>query len=149
MKVYIASSWRNTHYESVCAAVRDAGHEVMDWRAGDQPLPSWSIADERFQAATDAQAWTPQLAMDALHHPRVRATFRKDMELLTAADALVPLTPCGRSAHFEAGIAQGRAMPRAILLTEGVEPEVMTCGLTPLTSVSGLIAWLSAVGRAF
>lgn len=148
MRVYIASSWRNTHYPKVCAAVRAAGHEVLDWRDGESLLPHWGIADERFAQATRDQKWTPELARDALQHMRVRSTHAKDMRLLNAADAVVLLTPCGRSAHLEAGIAEGRGLPRAVLLTDGVEPELMTCGLTPLTTEASLIEWLSSVGRS-
>jgi hypothetical protein len=148
LKIYIASSWRNPHYESVCSAVREAGHTVMDWKSGDEALPSWSLMDERFEHATANKSWMPELAKEALSHPRVRATHDRDMRLLDAADALVLLTPCGRSAHFEAGIAAGREMPRAILLFEGVEPEVMTCKMHLLTSVPKLLKWLDRLQRA-
>lgn len=149
MRVYIASSWRNAHYKDVCAAVRAAGHEVLDWRDGESLLPHWGIADERFAQATRNQQWTPQLAREALLHPNVRATHAKDMRLLNAADALVLLTPCGRSAHLEAGIAEGRDLPRALLLTADVEPELMTCSFTALTSVAELAAWLEATQARF
>lgn len=148
MKVYIASSWRNARYEEVRAAVREAGHEVMDWRDGESQLPHWGIADERFAQAARDQRWTPALASEALEHPRVVATYDKDMRLLNAADALVLLTPCGRSAHFEAGIAEGRDMPRAVLFADGVEPELMTCGMQALADLAQLIAWLDDEQRA-
>ena len=32
MHLYIASSWRNTYYPEVVQALRDAGHEVYDFR---------------------------------------------------------------------------------------------------------------------
>lgn len=32
MKIYVASSWRNTYYPSVVSALRDAGHDVYDFR---------------------------------------------------------------------------------------------------------------------
>jgi hypothetical protein len=145
MRVYIASSWRNTRYDEVCAAVRAAGHDVMDWRATGLQLPNWGIADERFAAATERSKWFPELAREALAHPRVRATFRKYMDLLYRADVLVLLTPCGRSAHFEAGFAMGRSMPCALLLTDGVEPELMTADMTSLVSVEGVVSWLSSI----
>lgn len=32
MHIYVASSWRNTYYPEVVQALRDAGHEVYDFR---------------------------------------------------------------------------------------------------------------------
>ena len=32
MHIYVASSWRNTYYPDVVAALRNAGHEVYDFR---------------------------------------------------------------------------------------------------------------------
>lgn len=32
MKIYLASSWKNTYYPSVLAALRAAGHDVYDFR---------------------------------------------------------------------------------------------------------------------
>ncbi len=31
MHLYVASSWRNTYYPEVVAALREAGHEVYDF----------------------------------------------------------------------------------------------------------------------
>ncbi len=33
MKVYIASSWRNEYQPTVVARLREAGHDVYDFRA--------------------------------------------------------------------------------------------------------------------
>lgn len=137
LRVYIASSWRNEHYPAVCEAVRAAGFAVQDWRSGEGQLPRWTVADPTYEGI-----WTAEKACAALQHPRVRRTYEKDMALLQAADAVVLLTPCGRSAHFEAGWAQGHGRPGAVLCTNGTEPELMTCGLTPVASIGALIAWL-------
>jgi len=47
MSIYVASSWRNTHQPSVVAALREAGHDVYDFR---NPRPGdhgfhWSMID--------------------------------------------------------------------------------------------------------
>ncbi len=34
MKIYVASSWKNTHYLDLLQRLRDAGHEPLDWRVG-------------------------------------------------------------------------------------------------------------------
>ncbi len=43
-KIYVASSWRNVHYEGVVKALREAGHDVYDFRnppSGDEGL--WCV----------------------------------------------------------------------------------------------------------
>ena len=37
-KIYVASSWRNEYYPEVVAKLREAGHEVYDFR--NPPSPS-------------------------------------------------------------------------------------------------------------
>lgn len=32
MRIYVASSWRNTYYPSVVSALREAGHDIYDFR---------------------------------------------------------------------------------------------------------------------
>ena len=32
-KIYVASSWRNTFYPEVVARLREAGHDVYDFRS--------------------------------------------------------------------------------------------------------------------
>lgn len=145
LRVYVASSWRNTYYPHVRAMLAERGFSVMDWREGDQPLGTWGAADERFGTATLLQTWSPPLAVEAARHPKTIATFAKDMKLLDAADALVLLTPCGRSAHLEAGIAFGRKMPCAVLYKTGAEPEVMTAGMVPIADELDLVEWLADV----
>ncbi len=149
IRVYVASSWKNTHYDRVCEAIRARGHEVADWREGEHPMSRWSAANEEFERASREQSWTPELARAAVTHPLARAVFERDMRLLDSADALVLLTPCGRSAHFEAGIAQGREMPRAILFADNAEPELMTADLRSFVSPDELCAWLDEVESAF
>ena len=31
-RIYVASSWRNVYYEGIVKALREAGHEVYDFR---------------------------------------------------------------------------------------------------------------------
>jgi len=32
MKIYVCSSWANEHYPALLRDLRDAGHQVWDWR---------------------------------------------------------------------------------------------------------------------
>lgn len=145
-KIYVASSWRNPGYGEMCNYIRSKGYEVLDWRQADHPMPRWSCADPLFQEAADTQNWSPELARAALQHPLAKLVFERDMRLIDQADALLLLTPCGRSAHFEAGVAQGRGLPRAVFYEDGVEPELMTADMTPLASREQLSVWLAGVG---
>lgn len=120
MKVYVASSWRNEHQPSVVKALRDAGHEVYDFKA---PAPGdngfhWTEIDGGWKN------WTPERFRTALDHPIARAGYKKDMDALDECNVCVLVMPCGRSAHLEAGFAIGAGKPTFILLSDG-EPELM------------------------
>lgn len=119
-KVYVASSWRNNQQPAVVAALREAGHDVYDFK---NPEPGnhgfhWSDIDENWER------WTPAELREAHVHPIAEAGFKLDMDALQAADACVLVMPSGRSAHLEAGYAVGAGKPTVILLAEG-EPELM------------------------
>lgn len=120
MRVYVATSWRNERQSGVVEAVRNAGHEVYDFR---NPKPGdhgfhWSEIDP------DWQTWSPAEYRAALNHPRAVDGFASDMDALTAADAVVLVGPCGRSAHIEAAYAAGVGKLVMVLLADG-EPELM------------------------
>lgn len=120
MKVYVASSWRNSQQQDVVKAIRDAGHEVYDFK---NPAPGndgfkWSDIDPNWQQ------WNNEQYLDALEHPIAQKGFNLDFDAMKWADACVMVMPCGRSAHVEAGWMQGAGKPTVILLTEA-EPELM------------------------
>lgn len=123
MKIYVASSWRNAQQQSVVQQLRDAGHEVYDFK---NPRPgetgfAWSDIDP------DWQAWTPEQFHAALNHPIAKAGYLSDASAMAAADACVMVMPCGRSAHLEAGFFVGSPRKALIILLgeEPAEPELM------------------------
>lgn len=121
MKIYVASSWRNERQPSVVLQLRQAGHEVYDFR---HPAPgnegfAWSAIDP------DWQRWSAGDLIAALNHPVAVEGFRFDFEAMKWADAFVLVHPCGRSAHLEAGWAAGAGKPVFVLLEEHGEPELM------------------------
>lgn len=147
MKIYLASSWRNALQPTVLATLRQAGHEVYDFR---NPKPGnrgfgWRQTIERpIVDVNDLQ--------EALAHPRAREGFGLDFDAMKWADACVLLLPCGNSAHLEAGWFAGQGKPVAVLVPELREPELMyKCfddrdGFTPLFSdvrsvVSHIATW--------
>lgn len=154
MHVYIATSWKNDRYEAVKAVVESAGHIVLDWRKNPAPMGvtgttqgTWKLADQRFQDAADSDSWTAELAREALQHDAALRVYHHDSGLIMQADVMILLSPCGRSAHFEAGIAEGRRMPRAIYHADGAEPELMACGLDQIVNDEELVAWLASAER--
>ena len=121
MKIYVASSWRNTQQPHVVEILRAVGYDVYDFR---HPAPGaagfhWSEIDERWEK------WSPAEFAKALDHPIAVAGFAKDKAALDAADAVVVVLPCGKSAHLEAGYAAGRGKPVFFLCPGPTEPELM------------------------
>lgn len=115
--VYVASSWRNGQQPSVVKRLRDAGHDVYDFR--DHGF-HWSEIDPKWQT------WTPpEYREHLLTHPLAIQAFAKDMAALRGADAVVLVQPCGRSAHLEFGWAIGAGKLGIILLAGDEEPELM------------------------
>lgn len=138
MRIYLASSWRNGQQQKILHALRDAGHEVYDFR---NPAPGesgyqWTEIDP------DWQRWSPRAFRDALKHPIAEHGFNRDMDALRSCDACVLLLPCGRSAHLEAGWAAGNGKPLGVLLADG-EPELMLkMADAHCVSMDELLTWL-------
>ena len=116
--IYVASSWRNQGITPVVQALRGAGLEVFDFREEDGGGFGWREIDPEWQA------WTPEIYRKKLSHDRAIQAFNWDMSHLKAADGVVLVLPCGRSAHLELGYAIGAGKPTCILLAPG-EPELM------------------------
>ena len=120
-RIYLASSWRNERQPEVLACLRDAGHDVYDFR---NPAPGnmgfhWSEIDpnwKNWHRADYLAALRTQIAADGYSH---------DWSAMQWADTGVLLLPSGRSAHLEAGYFVGANKPLHILLTERQEPELM------------------------
>ncbi|MEG3640477.1 hypothetical protein [Magnetococcus sp. PR-3] len=137
-KVYVASSWRNTLQPGVVASIRNAGHEVFDFRNPHDGKPGfqWSHADPNWQALQPYQYQT------LLQHPAAVQGLQRDLEGMRWADCCVLVLPCERSAHTELGWFIAQNKPVAVLLDES-EPELMygLCDRLCHTS-EHLISWL-------
>ena len=120
MKIYVASSWRNNYQPEVVAALRDAGHEVYDFKnpkEGDKGF-HWSEIDP------DWQNWTPEKYRMGLRHPVAEECYYSDYNAMKWADVFVGVQPFGRSASLEMGWAAGAGKKTLLLLDNG-EPELM------------------------
>jgi hypothetical protein len=123
MKVYVAASWRTPQQPEVVRVLREAGHEVYDFR---NPPNKSGFGWEQVQ-----NGWTPGQPITAaqyvwmVHHPIADAGFGADMKALREADAVVLLQPSGRSAALEFGYAIGAGKLGIVLLADHQEPELM------------------------
>ena len=116
MKIYVASSWRNTRYEEVCKQLTEAGHIILDWRKNgfrwsdvlDKPTDQWTLEDKMKVFSSDL----PLLA------------FHNDYMLMREAHVGVLLLPCGKSAHLEIG-HMSATKPTFVLEEVADTPELM------------------------
>jgi nucleoside 2-deoxyribosyltransferase len=126
MKVYVASSWRNTRQPQVVRELRSAGFEVYDFR---EPSPgnhgfSWHEIDPSIPRGPADLTLSAEAIVRMLDHNAARDGFRLDLGALEWCDALVLVLPCGRSAHLEAGWAVGAGKLTVGLMADG-EPDLM------------------------
>jgi len=140
MKIYLASSWRNTKQPAVLAALRAAGFEVYDFR---NPGPenygfSWTEIDPGWRG------WDTATFREALNHPAAERGFSLDMEALKACDVCVLLHRCGTSSHLELGYAKGAGKKTVVIWEDGLEPELMVKMADAIVAdVEECIAYLS------
>ncbi len=120
-KIYVASSWRNQYYPEVVKSLREAGHEVYDFRNPPHGGNGFRWTD----IDPDAFRWTFDQYARGLTHPLAERQFTADLEALEWADTCVLVLPCGRSAHTEAGWLAGRGRRVIVYIPEMVEPELM------------------------
>lgn len=122
-KIYVASSWRNLYQQGVVKGLRDAGHEVYDFR---NPYPgnkgfSWSQIDENWKY------WTTEEYFKALCSNVAEDGYKNDFDAMQWADTCVLVLPSGRSAHLEAGwfVGAGKSLHVLIPVPESIEPDLM------------------------
>lgn len=125
MKIYVASSWRNTLQPAVVAALRAQDHEVYDFKCppGVERGFSWADVDPNWQK------WTNEQYVQGLGTDKASEGFRRDMKALREADAVVLVLPAGKSSHLELGWAAGANKHTVILLPEGGQEAELMYGM--------------------
>lgn len=120
-KIYVASSWRNQYFPDVVSRLRDAGHEVYDFRNPPQGTGGfhWSDVDPEYMG------WNVGQYREGLKSPKAERQFANDMEALEWADTCLLVLPCGRSAHTEAGWMAGSGRRTIVYIPEMQEAELM------------------------
>lgn len=140
-RIYAASSWRNPKQQKVVADLREAGHQVYDFRNpfNGRPGFAWSEIDP------DWQSWSAAKYRELLTtSPIAAAGYVSDLRAMEWADTCVLVLPCGRSAHLEAGWFTGRGKRCIILTQDGEEPELMALLATDICiSIDEVIARLA------
>ena len=141
-RIYLASSWRNPRQPAILAALREAGHQVYDFR---NPAPgehgfAWSQIDPSWES------WTVAQYIAGLQHPIAKHGHSRDQGAMEWADTCVLLLPCGRSAHIEAGWCQGSGRPTLVLSLAPCEPELMYLSLHSVHgSLDSLLSGLASL----
>lgn len=146
-RVYLASSWRNPLQPGLVRLLREAGHQVYDFR---NPPGGKGFSWDQVCLEAYAEAMTPEEYFKGIAHPRSREGFKADFDAMRWADTFVLALPCGRSAHLEAGWAIGNGVQTAILLQPDddgmVVPELMYLLAHKITADRGeLLRWLVEV----
>lgn len=133
MKIYVASSWRNTYQPGIVERLRTLGHEVYDFRGCDT---GWGSASDRvgipggFSWSTvdpEWKNWTADVPryLRGLNHPHAIEGFNRDMDALKRSDACIMVMPCGPSASMEMGWAVGAGKLVATYMPAIREPDLM------------------------
>ena len=84
-RIYVASSWRNPYFPEVVTRLREAGHEVYDFRNPPHGGAGFHWTD----VDPDAPNWTYAQYAEGLHHPLAERQFQADIDALTWADTCV------------------------------------------------------------
>lgn len=119
MNIYVASSWRNEYQPGVVRALRNAGHEVYDFK--DSEGFHWEEVDLNWKEwKNDVMRY-----FEGLTHHCAERGFNRDMTALRQCDACVYVMPCGVSASLEAGWACGAGKRVLFYVPELREPDLM------------------------
>lgn len=140
MKIFVASSYKNSKQEDFVILLRQYGHEVFDFKAIDEPGKpfSWLGVDANYRS------WTMQDFKQQLISPDILSRYQKSFEFMQWADMCILLNPSGNSSHMIAGWFIGNGKKCLILLDEISEPEIMykLAGFNIAVSVNEAIAML-------
>ena len=116
-----ASSWRCARQPDVVKALREAGHEVYDFK---NPAPGKSGFGWK-KVTPNPPPWSAEETREVLAHPIAAQGFAHDIGAMRWCDSLVMVQPCGRSAALELGWGVAAGKVTAVLLDDGQEPELM------------------------
>lgn len=138
-RIYLASSWRNPEQPRYVQLLRDAGHEVYDFR---NP-PSGSEGFSWRKVTDSPPPWSAEQTRDVIESPPAQAGLRDDFDGMKWSDTIVMLQPCGVSAALELGWGIGSGRVCAVVLADYREPELMLrLAAALVVDERELLAWL-------
>lgn len=120
VKIYLATSWKNERQPYYVNRLREAGHDVYDFRN-----PPGRTGFAWRQVESYPQPWHASRLINALFHPVAIAGFQSDHRAMVWADAIVMLLPCGKSAHLELGWACGAGRRAFVVMEKPDDAELM------------------------
>jgi hypothetical protein len=125
MKIYVASSWRNSLQPAIVHTLRRCGHEVYDFRnpkPGDDGFRWSELGNPGYK---HGELVDPKVYREMLQHPRSIEGYTSDISHVRDCEAVVYVLPCGRSASWEFGYAMGQGKKGYVVAFEPTEPELM------------------------
>lgn len=137
MKIYVASSWRNLLHPGIVHALRRCGHEVYDFKnpaEGNSGFGWQQVMPSYVRGAKVA----PTEYREALKHPIAVEGYALDIGALRWCEAVVYVTPCGRSASWEFGYAMGQGKSGYVVMFDDDEPDLMFSEATIITTMNEL-----------
>lgn len=152
MKIYVASSWRNTRQPHVVQALRDAGHEVFDFKHPQEILPNGHLGDELEDVTfgwneidEGYKGWSNEDYINALNTQTAALAYEADHGGMEWSEAGVLVLPCGASAHTEIGYYDGAGKPAFVLLPEdGLVVELMYKSFAICPTLDNLVERVNA-----
>ena len=111
MKIYIASSWKNQHaVEMITALLRSEGIEVKSFvenNYGENVDSALNRKEKKF----DFEDWINSLAAEN--------SFKYDTDGATTSDLVIYISPSGKDAAAEVGMAWAKGIPILGLYAKG------------------------------
>jgi nucleoside 2-deoxyribosyltransferase len=148
LRIYVASSWRNKLLDTVFAALNKMNHVAYDFRHAD------TTAAFSFKNLGAKDITAPETARALIHAAPARAQLQRDLDAIQSCDVLILLNPCGRSAHFEAGMAVQMGK-RVVVLQDKNEPDLLyatadrvVTSLNEMLNALDEIAWEQGTSEA-
>lgn len=121
MKIYVASSWRNSLQSTVVTVLREHGFEVYDFKNPSEGNHGFRWVDTGIH---NGPIHIDKLQR-ALETPPAQDGFKQDHTAMQWADLCLLVLPAGRSAHLETGWFMGQGRPVIVYAVDEIEPELM------------------------
>ncbi len=121
-KIYLASSWRNKHQETLVKQLIDSGFDVYDFKH-----PNGGNGFQWSRIDTGWQNWSMEEYRQKLKDDYAQFGLNRDFDAMKEADICILLLPCGRSANLEAGWMKGAGKQVYAYIPNGekIEAELM------------------------